>query len=127
MSRLTTSAERKSDPTLPSPPSLETAAANSADVAPAPIPASIIGTSMPRRSQSRVLSMVLILDQFDALSGTLNYQHNARTRSFKGKHNLNCQSSLRRHNDRYGAFPTGPPDERRLQSSAKCRPAKIVG
>jgi hypothetical protein len=57
ISRSTASVGQKSEPTLPRPPLLETAAANVAEVAPAPIPASMVGTSMPRRSQRRVRSV----------------------------------------------------------------------
>src|SRR3977135_2217912 len=52
MSRLMAAVVRKSDPMPPSPPWLETAAANSADVA-APLGAQRNGTSMPRTSQRR--------------------------------------------------------------------------
>src|SRR5690349_654461 len=103
MSRLTKSADRNSDPTLPRPPSLETAAANSAEVAPAPIPASMIGTSMPRRSQSRVLSMVLTLNGFDALEDAQLLAQRADA-IIQGQHPWNRQSSSRRHNDHYGSL-----------------------
>src|SRR5215469_338078 len=57
MSRLTAVALRKSDPMPPSPPSLETVAANSADVH-VPMGARMIGTLIPNTSQSGVLSIV---------------------------------------------------------------------
>src|SRR6185369_10248758 len=56
MSRLMASVVRNSEPMLPRPPWLETATANSADVA-EPIGARTMGTSMPRRSHSAVLGM----------------------------------------------------------------------
>src|SRR5262245_30265648 len=56
MSRLTAAVVRKSDPMPPSPPSLDTAAASSADVQ-VPIGARMIGTSMPNRSQRGVFSI----------------------------------------------------------------------
>src|SRR5260370_1138742 len=56
MSRLIAAVVRNSDPMPPSPPWLDTAAANSADVA-EPIGARMIGTSMPRMSQRDVFSI----------------------------------------------------------------------
>src|SRR5215831_4713703 len=56
MSRLTAAVVRKSEPMPPSPPSLDTAAANSADVQ-VPMGARMIGTSMPRMSQSAVFNI----------------------------------------------------------------------
>src|SRR5262249_23337292 len=56
MSRRTAAVLRNSDPMPPSPPSLDTAAANSAEVQ-VPIGARMIGTSIPSKSQSGVLSM----------------------------------------------------------------------
>src|SRR5262249_16780852 len=57
ISPLTGAALRKSDPMPPSPPSLETLAANSADVH-VPMGARMIGTSIPNTSQSGVFSIV---------------------------------------------------------------------
>src|SRR5215813_9880929 len=57
MSRLIASVVRNSEPMPPSPPWLDTAAANSADVA-EPIGARMMGTSMPKSSHSGVLSIV---------------------------------------------------------------------
>src|SRR5258706_508914 len=56
MSRLIAAVVRNSDPMPPSPPWLDTAAANSADVA-EPIGARMTGTSMPRMSQRDVFSI----------------------------------------------------------------------
>ena len=63
MSRFTAAVGRNSDPMPPSPPALEAAAANSPDVH-VPIGARMIGTSIPKRSQSGVLSMVMVSDLF---------------------------------------------------------------
>jgi hypothetical protein len=57
MSRVMAAVVRNSEPMPPSPPLLETAAANSADVA-EPIGARMIGTSMPSTSHSEVLSIL---------------------------------------------------------------------
>ena len=57
MSRLTAAVLRKSDPMPPRPPSLDTAAANSAQVQ-VPMGARMIGTSIPNKSQSGVLSIL---------------------------------------------------------------------
>jgi hypothetical protein len=62
MSRLTAAVLRKSEPMPPSPPSFDTAAANSADVH-VPMGARMIGTSMPNTSQSCVLSMAVSPDR----------------------------------------------------------------
>src|SRR5262249_32222159 len=56
MSRLMAAKLRNSVPMPPSPPAFDTAAASSAEVQ-VPIGARMIGTSMPNRSQSRVVSM----------------------------------------------------------------------
>src|SRR5262245_61794985 len=56
MSRLIAAVVRNSEPMPPSPPSFETAAANSADVHD-PIGARMMGTSMPRTSQSGVFNI----------------------------------------------------------------------
>ena len=57
MSRLTAAVGRKSDPIPPNPPSLDTAAASSADVH-VPIGARMIGTSSSRSSHRRVFNIV---------------------------------------------------------------------
>src|SRR5664280_1943220 len=57
MSRLTAAVLRKSDPMPPRPPSLDTAAANYAEVQ-VPMGARMIGTSIPNKSQSGVLSIL---------------------------------------------------------------------
>src|ERR1700687_4280582 len=56
MSRLRAAVVRKSDPMPPSPPSLDTAAASSADVQ-VPVGARVVGTSIPNRSQRDVFSI----------------------------------------------------------------------
>src|SRR5262245_32394245 len=62
MSHLTAEVVRKRDPIPPSPPAFETAAASSAEVQ-VPMGARMMGTSIPYRSQSGVLSIAVPPDE----------------------------------------------------------------